>query len=115
MRRRAVSRQLGLLGYQVVEAENADGALAILSRPDRVDVLFSDIVMPGPMDGLALASRASLLRPGLAVLLTSGFSGLSQGDTVPDSFAWRLLSKPYTREKLGQTLREVLQAARATK
>jgi len=113
--RRAVSRQLGLLGYQVVEAENADGALAILSRPDRVDVLFSDIVMPGPMDGQALASRASLLRPGLAVLLTSGFSGLSQGDTVPDSFAWRLLSKPYTREKLGQTLREVLQAARATK
>jgi PAS domain S-box-containing protein len=110
--RRAVSRQLALLGYAVVEAENAEGALAILSRGDRVDVLFSDIVMPGAIDGRALASRASLLRPGLAVLLTSGFSGLSQADTVPDSFAWRLLSKPYSREKLGHTLREVLQAAR---
>jgi PAS domain S-box-containing protein len=110
--RRAVSRQLALLGYAVIEAENAEAALAILAGADRVDVLFSDVVMPGSMDGQALACRAVLLRPGLAVLLTSGFSGLGTGTSVPQTFAWRMLSKPYSREKLGQTLRDVLQAAR---
>src|SRR5260370_12943122 len=65
-------------GCRIWEAANADAAYRLLrEHPDlRIDVLFTDIVMPGSLDGISLADAARLLRPGLKVLYTSGFSDL---------------------------------------
>ena len=98
------------LNYQVVVAHNAREALEHLKGPDRIDILFSDVVMPGGMNGTQLAAEARHLRPELKVLLTSGYvadqaKDHSLGMDVP------VLNKPYRREELARTLRVVLGGA----
>src|SRR5712691_11494196 len=65
-------------GYRVIEAVSGDDAYRFLAaHPDqRIDVLFTDVVMPGRLDGIDLANTARLLRPGLQVLFASGFPNL---------------------------------------
>src|SRR6185295_17505720 len=63
------------LGYQVTTATNAAEALTILQSGRELDLLFTDVVMPGGVSGLSLARTARELRPMLRVLLTSGFVG----------------------------------------
>ena len=92
------------LGYATITAHSAHDALARLTEAARVDVLFSDVMLPGGMDGLALSAEARRLRPGLKVLLTSGYG---TGQTAP--FDVPLLTKPYDRTQLGKELRTVLQ------
>lgn len=107
--RRVVLRQLSSLGYDVLQAENAASALDILRR-DRVDLLFTDIVMPGGMSGPDLAHDAATLAPGLKVLFTSGFPSVR--DEV-DSWLHgeaKLLGKPYRKDELARALRETLDA-----
>jgi signal transduction histidine kinase/CheY-like chemotaxis protein len=107
--RRVVRRQLLELGYQVLEAERAAAALRLLET-QRIDLLFTDIVTPGSIDGMALARTAAARWPGLKILLTSGFPqahGDEHGGAVN---GMRLLSKPYGREELARVLREVLSA-----
>ncbi|HZL60031.1 MAG TPA: PAS domain S-box protein [Stellaceae bacterium] len=101
--RRVVVRQLRDLGYQPLEAASAAAALDILER-EPVDLLFSDVIMPGEGDGFELARRVAARWPKLRILLTSGFPAarLSLGRTV------RLLHKPYRREELAAALREAL-------
>ena len=65
---------LRLLGYEVHTATNATEALAILTEGTPIDILFSDIVMPNGMNGIALAREARKLRPEIRVLLASGYS-----------------------------------------
>ena len=104
-------RQLRELGYRVIETKNAAEALVIIESETSIDLLFSDVIMPGALDGIALAQKARKLRPGLKVLLTSGFihrttelSG-SDGDiTLPA----RILTKPYRKSHLAETIRQVL-------
>ncbi len=103
--RKVVVRQLEDLGYRTVEAGHAEEALGILQERKDVDVLFTDIVMPGGRNGRVLADEALALRPGLKVLFTSGFAHqVGGGDpaTVP------LLSKPYRKQQLAEALRQVL-------
>ena len=105
---RIVAAQLTGLGYRIIEAENARDALVALDRAAGGDLLFSDIVMPGEMDGSALACEAVARRPGLRVLLTSGFPGsLAIKDAMSGGNA-RLLSKPYRKSELARAVREVL-------
>ena len=106
--RRATVRQLAELGYQVCEAEDASAALAILSKGDPVDLLFSDVILPGTMDGLDLANHATLLRSGTRVLLTSGFPRLRGPDQRIIGCPFPLLNKPYRHDELGRALRSVL-------
>jgi len=107
---RAVAvRLLGELGYRVREVGTGREAIELL-RADRekVDLLFSDIVMPGGVDGRALASEAVKLRPGMKVILTSGFteaSGIAQG-MLDGSMIF--VSKPYRRHELARRIRELL-------
>jgi CheY-like chemotaxis protein len=107
--RRATVRQLSGLGYRVLEAEDAAAALAILSD-DGVDLLFTDVVMPGSMDGLDLVHRAISLRAELKVLLTSGFSGVRTADQRIGERPFPVLNKPYRRDDLARMLREALDA-----
>jgi PAS domain S-box-containing protein len=110
--RRVARRQLMALGYRVVEADRAEAALDLLAR-EPVDLLFSDIVMPGGIGGFELARTAIARWPRLKVLLTSGFPEArmhGRGETIAGV---RLLSKPYRRDDLAQALRESLDGAPA--
>jgi PAS domain S-box-containing protein len=105
--RRVVLRQLTELGYRVLEAENAAGALEWLQR-EHVDVLLTDIVMPGGVNGLELARAAAERWPALKILLTSGFPEARLTEDTTGTLGLRLLSKPYRKDHLARTLREVL-------
>jgi two-component system NtrC family sensor kinase len=93
------------LGYVAVAADSAHAALDRLRQSDRVDVLFTDVVMPGGMNGLQLSVEARRLRPDLKVLLTSGYTGPS-GENMPGDIP--LLPKPYDRRQLSIQIETVL-------
>jgi DNA-binding NtrC family response regulator len=107
--RRAAVQQLRELGYTVFEAENAGAALTILQR-ERVDLLFTDVTMPGGMSGPDLAVTATAKNPGLKVLLTSGFTHATMRDDE-QAGNFELLSKPYRRQELAQRVQSVLRGA----
>jgi signal transduction histidine kinase/CheY-like chemotaxis protein len=96
------------LGYDVKTASDAREALAILRSDPSIDVLFSDVVMPGGMNGAQLAREAQRLRGNLKVLLTSGYtaSALTQEHGLPEQLD--VLRKPYRREELASRLRVVI-------
>jgi PAS domain S-box-containing protein len=105
--RQATVRQLVDLGYRVLEAEHAAAALAILAG-EHVDLLFTDVVMPGSMDGLDLAYRAVALRADLKVLLTSGFPGVRGADQRMVDCPFPMLNKPARRDELARAVRDML-------
>lgn len=93
------------LGHRVLEAENAKAALDVLGRGERIDLLFTDIAMPGGMNGLELARRALQLRPGIRVLFVSGYTSSTHSEGgAPGEF----LQKPYRPEDLGRALHRAL-------
>jgi len=106
--RRVVVRQISSLGYKVYEAEDAVTALAIVEQGTAIDLLFTDMVMPGEMSGGDLAMAASKLIGGLKVLFTSGFpeARAETGGWLPGNS--RLLAKPYRRDELARALRQAL-------
>jgi len=106
--RRVVVRQLRDSGYLVLEAPDADAAMAILEGPEPIHLLLTDIVMPGTMDGRDLARMAVRRRPLLKVLLTSGFPDARIGASGGVTTERRLLSKPYRKEELRRAVRESL-------
>jgi signal transduction histidine kinase/ActR/RegA family two-component response regulator len=109
--RLVAERQLTRLGYRVHGAENATVALEILTSDEGVDLLFTDIVMPGTMDGLDLADLAARLRPRLKIVLTSGFPGVQGADQRLAVCPFHLLTKPYRLDKLARLVRETLDGA----
>jgi CheY-like chemotaxis protein len=91
-------------GFEVVEAANADEAIEILeARPD-ITVIFTDIQMPGPMDGLKLARAVRGRWPPIKIVATSGHLHVSEID-LPDG--GRFLSKPYSSNEVADVLREL--------
>jgi signal transduction histidine kinase/CHASE3 domain sensor protein/DNA-binding response OmpR family regulator len=106
--RAAAVDTLSELGYAVLKAENAEQALAILSSGVTVDLLFTDVVMPGPISTRELARRAQELQPRILVLYTSGYTqnAIVHNGRLDDDAV--LLSKPYRREDLARKLRAML-------
>jgi PAS domain S-box-containing protein len=110
--RRVALRHLAELGYTVIEADGPQAALAVLADT-RVHLLFSDVVMPGPIDGAELARQTLASWPGTAVLLTSGFSDHALEARVgPHAGPMQILRKPYVRAELAVAVRDALQAVR---
>jgi DNA-binding NtrC family response regulator len=107
--RRAALQQLTALGYTTHAADNAQAALDILAAGNSVDLLFTDVVMPGDMDGIELALQATGLHPGLRVLLTSGFPDLRGSEPQGTSPDYRLLNKPYRHDDLAHAVRQVME------
>jgi len=104
--RQVLVRQLSAAGYRVLQAENATMALDALESDEAIDLLLTDIVMPG-MNGHDLANRAVALRPRLKTLLTSGFSDMANGGAAVAT-PTRILRKPYRREELLRLVQEAL-------
>ncbi|SFM36046.1 PAS domain-containing hybrid sensor histidine kinase/response regulator [Methylobacterium pseudosasicola] len=96
------------LRYRVIIARNAAEALEHLRGVERIDILFSDVVMPGGMNGSQLAAEAQRVRPGIKVLLTSGYvANLDEGQVIGHG-ELPVLNKPYRRDELARSLRLVL-------
>ncbi|BBK29525.1 hypothetical protein STHU_01590 [Allostella humosa] len=109
--RRHVEAQLDALGYRVLGAENGPAALARLEAGEAVDLLLTDVVMPGGMTGREVATAAQRLRPGLPVLFMSGYTEnaiVHGGRLDPDA---RLLSKPYRLRDLAAKVHAALTEA----
>jgi two-component system, NtrC family, sensor kinase len=99
------SANLRQLGYQVVHAGDAGAALDVIESDRTIDLVFSDIVMPGAINGLDLARRLCRQRPGLPVVLTTGYSSALR-DAAPDGFT--LLTKPYDLQTLHRVIEDTL-------
>ncbi len=95
-------------GYEVARVATADEAVPLLSSRARIDVLFSDVVMPGRLSGVDLMREARRLRPGLPTVLTTGYS-----EEVAKATGVRVLTKPYRVGDLIRTLEAAMAAARA--
>ena len=103
-----VMKRLQSLGYAVVAAVDGNDALRKLRTDIHVDVVFTDIVMPGGINGWELIELVRQIRPRLPVLLTSGYALeilVQQGRLQPGAM---VLTKPYRKEALARSLREVL-------
>ncbi len=96
------------LGYRVLKASDADSALAIIESGVSIDLLFTDVVMPGTLRSPELARRTRLRLPNVAVLFTSGYTenAIVHGGRLDDGID--LLSKPYSRDALARKIRHVL-------
>ena len=108
MVRSYVEKGLRELGYRVIVARNGREALEILRKPGEIQLLFTDVVIPGGIFGPELARQASRLRPALKVLFTTGYS--EQPAQSLDGIDVRILHKPYRRNDLALILRSVLKA-----
>ena len=99
---RTTAEILEELGYTVLEATNGTTAMNLLRQEPAIDILLSDVVMPGGMNGTDLARAARRMRPALPVVLASGYAARTAGD-IPAGVA--LLTKPYHRDELARALR----------
>ncbi|MBR9885493.1 MAG: PAS domain S-box protein [Oceanospirillales bacterium] len=101
-------RVLRSLGYEVLEAADGPAALELLDRDPEIDMLFTDVVLPGGMHGPDIAQAARKLRPDLPVLYTSGYTGNAIQQLEALSQEVRLIAKPYAIEDLAEQIRSVL-------
>ncbi|MFL5267375.1 MAG: PAS domain S-box protein [Stellaceae bacterium] len=98
------SMLLDQLGYRIICADSPAAALQLLASGDAIDLVFSDVVMPGELDGLGLAQRVREEHPDVAVLLTSGYA--KAANTLEAGFP--ILRKPYQLATLARAIREAL-------
>lgn len=87
-------------GFDVLEAGSADEALSLLNTRSRIDVLFTDVNMPGDLDGIALARLVGVRWPDTVILITSGREGCGI-----DRSLGRFVPKPYQPEQIANTIR----------
>jgi CheY-like chemotaxis protein len=109
--RNYVVARLQALGYATVAAPNATEALAIIDRDAAIDLLFTDIVMPGAMNGRQLVEEALKRRPSLRVLYTSGYTEKAIVHHGRLDVGVMLLAKPYRKSDLARMVRAALVAA----
>lgn len=96
-------------GFRVLAASDGRQALALLERGEAVDVLFTDVVMPGGLSGVELGRRARALRPEIGVLLASGYAAQALGGDAPE---FELLAKPYDRDVVVRRISAMVRQAR---
>lgn len=92
-------------GFRVLEAVNADIAVSLLETHPEISILFTDIDMPGSMDGLKLSAAVRARWPPIRILVTSGKQRIKEGDLPSGG---RFMPKPYTPDRVVSSLRELL-------
>ena len=105
--RTAIAAYLREYGFDVVEAGNADEAIRVMEAGIRIDIVFSDVNMPGSLDGFGLAQWLRRERPGLEIILTSGAAQGAQ-DASDLCAHDPILAKPYDYAELARQLRALL-------
>ena len=103
------------LGYAAIEAYDSQSALPALENRQRIDLLVTDVGLPGGMNGRQLAERARQLRPGLRTLFITGYA---EGAAIRARFlepGMDLVSKPFTLDGLAAKIREMIEAGRLPK
>ena len=108
--RQQVVAQLESLGYRTITAAHGPAALALLDQDVAFDVLFTDVVMPGGMNGRELADAITRRRPGMPVLYTSGYAEAAMMHDGRLDPGVALLNKPYRQADLARSMRQVLDA-----
>jgi CheY-like chemotaxis protein len=106
--RKYVVSQVASLGYTTLEAANAAEALEIIDKGGTIDLLFTDVIMPGAMNGRQLVDEALRRRPSLKTLFTSGYTEnavIQHGRLDPNVL---LLAKPYRKGELARMIRVAL-------
>jgi PAS domain S-box-containing protein len=103
-----VDAMLDELGHEVIRAEHAEAALEILNAGEPVDLMLTDLIMPGDKSGVELAREAVRLRPRLPIILSSGYTG--EVLTAAEHTPWPLLRKPYGPEQLAGAIAELTSA-----
>ena len=98
-----VGEMLDQLGYEVIRTASAAAALGALADGRAIDILFSDVMMPGGMNGVELAREAHVRRADLPILLTSGYAEAAQSHAA--DYGVRILPKPYRIDELAAALR----------
>ncbi|PWE54268.1 histidine kinase [Metarhizobium album] len=106
--RATVVEMLSDLGYTILTARDAASALTVIESGVAIDLLFTDVVMPGPLKSTQLAERARQLLPGIAILFTSGYTENSIVHDGRLDAGVELLPKPYSREALARKIRYVI-------
>jgi CheY-like chemotaxis protein len=106
--RTVMVKQLTDLGYETREAENAKAALAALAKHPEVELLFTDIIMPGGMTGVELAREVRRQHPKVKILLTSGYTARAMANGFHDIEGLELLPKPFRKHDLAQRIRGIL-------
>ena len=110
--RMTAADELEEAGFQVLEATNADEALKVLeARSDEVQVLFTDVHMPGSMDGMALAEQVSQRWPHVLLLISSGYAR-PHSDEIPDH--GHFVPKPYIGATLVRHINEMMHTLRGS-
>ena len=104
--RRVTTARLRSLGYEVIEADNGAAAFPLLAAHPKIAMIFTDVVMPGGMNGDELAEAALAAKPDLKVLFTSGYAEPAVARQGLGAGAW--LKKPYTAAELAEKVREIL-------
>jgi PAS domain S-box-containing protein len=99
------------LGYRVIEAHDGPSALRLLERQPRVDLLFSDVVLPGGLTGAQVSTQALSIRPGLKVLFTTGYARNAIVHQGRLDKGVHLITKPFTLNELAAKVRDVLDAS----
>jgi CheY-like chemotaxis protein len=107
--RELVATSLRHRGFSVLSVPNAEVALQILMEQVKFDLLFTDIVMPGVIDGFELADRAKRLQPDLKILYATGFAHVSRRSV--DTLHGKLIQKPYRPDDLATEVRRALEAS----
>ncbi len=108
--RENVARMLEALSYRVIRASSGEEALAIIRSDCEIDLLFTDISMPGGINGTVVARQAAKLRPAMPVLLTTGYN---EGVQIPRDVALsriNILRKPYRLHELGDAIGTALKS-----
>ena len=106
--RATVASMLESLGYEVLTASSGVEALSILENGTAIALLFTDVVMPGPISGRKLAERAMVINPAIKILFTSGYTENSIAHNSRLDTGVEFLSKPFDRERLAIKVRRVL-------
>jgi CheY-like chemotaxis protein len=111
--RTIVRRQLESLGHRVLVAEGATEALLLIQSPGAPELLLTDVVLSGKMDGIALAKAARVARPNLPVIFMSGYTAVPEAQQRMRETGAPLLSKPFTTPQLARAVNAVCGAKAA--
>jgi two-component system, NtrC family, sensor kinase len=105
---------LNSLGYRTIQAENATMALASIDSGEEFDLLFTDIIMPGGMNGLELAREVRRRIPTMPIIFTTGFSNPDAVGSEAKALGASVVTKPFRKVVLAEAVRQKLDELRKT-